>query len=259
MIVLLGIFWISVSLAQQADNVLRDFEPSGDFQLVVDGQVAKDAKINQSQRAAAFLIRAPQLPEPVLLSPRTGSVETVSLMSLALRSNGVVDILADAQSTPQGAFRLDGEEVIFSVAGKQLKLVPRPDLTGFHGREEMIDHNPAYGYKAQGYTPDATDLAQLKGAGADVQVRVFFGSWCPTCSRYVPLVMKVDEELGGTVDFRYYGLPKQNFRNDPEAKRANITGVPTIVVYRGGKEVGRLQSTQWPKPEAGITALLNQG
>jgi thiol-disulfide isomerase/thioredoxin len=250
---------LAVSAQVPADNVLRDFEPIGEYILVVDGQTSSKATIYQSQRAAAFLIRAAEFAEPVLVSPRTGAVETVGLMSLSQKSSGVVDILANAQTTPQGSFRLDGEDVVFTVGGKEGRMRPNPPLTGFKERGDLLDHNPAYGFKANSYVPDPASLSALKNSGADVQVRVFFGSWCPTCSRYVPYVMKIDEALAGAVDFRYYGLPQANFRNDPEAKKANVTGVPTIIVYVGGKEVGRLGSREWAKPELAIQNLISQG
>lgn len=250
---------VAVEAQVPVDNVLRDFEPMGDYVLVINGQQAPKATIYQSQRAASFLIRAPQLAEPILVSPRTGSVESVSIMSLAQQPSGIVDILADAQTTPRGSFRLDGEEVIFSLDGKELRLRPNPPLTGFHDRQDLLEHNPAYGFKASGYSPDPATVKALKGTGKDVKVRVFFGSWCPTCSRYVPLVLKVDEALEGAVDFSYYGLPKSNFQNDPEAKKANVTGVPTIIVYVGGKEVGRLGSQDWGTPEQAIQNLIGQG
>ncbi len=249
---------LAVGAQMPADSVLRDFEPFGDFVLVVDGQASSRATIYQSQRAAAFLIRAAEFPEPVMVSPRTGTVETVGIMSLAQKTDGTVDILADAALTPSGAFRLDGEDVVFTVGGREGRLRPNPPLTGFHDREELLEHNPAYGFKASSYVPDGPSLDVLRKSQA-VEVRVFFGSWCPTCSRYVPFVLRVDGELEGAVNFRYYGLPKADFQNDPEAKKANVTGVPTIIVYAGGKEVGRLGSRDWAKPEMTIRSLLGAG
>jgi thiol-disulfide isomerase/thioredoxin len=249
---------VAVEAQVPADSVLRNFEPFGDFVLLVDGQPSSKATIYQSQRAAAFLIRAAEFPEPVLVSPRTGTVETIGIMSLAQKTNGEVDILADAALKPSGTFRLDGEDVVFAVGDREGRLRPNPPLTGFHDRDELLEHNPAYGFKANGYAPDGPSLDALKKAKG-VEVRVFFGSWCPTCSRYVPYILRIDGELAGAVNFRYYGLPKSNFQNEPEAKKANVTGVPTIIVYQGGKEVGRLGSREWAKPELAILNLLGQG
>jgi hypothetical protein len=68
--------------------------------------------------------------------------------------------------------------------------------------------------------------------------------------------MKVDERLEGTnFRFEYYGVP-QGITGDPVAKRADISGVPTAVVFRGDQEVGRLMGNDWKFPELALSALL---
>lgn len=248
--------------AQQApaDAVLRDFQPTGDYILEIDGQEYPKAKIYQSQAAAAILIRAAVLDSPVLLSPRAGSVESVSIMSLNMQSTGAIDILADAQLIPQGRFRIEGEEIAFSAEGHPAKLKPRPPLTGPQERTDLLEHSPTYGPKAKAYTPDESILESLRGQSRPVRVKVFFGSWCPFCQQYVPRMLKVEELLEGSkVEFDYYGLPKPPFNDDPAAKAESISGVPTGIVYVGDKEVGRIQGDQWTSPETTIQSLISGG
>ena len=94
-----------------------------------------------------------------------------------------------------------------------------------------------------------------------MRVQIFFGSWCPHCTTYVPHVIKVEEQLKGSkIQFVYYGLPQGNaMSKDPEAKRLDVDQVPTGVVFVGGKEVGRIKGDGWRHPEATLKNMLEVG
>ena len=53
------------------------------------------------------------------------------------------------------------------------------------------------------------------------------------------------------VSFEYYGLPRP-FDDEPVALKANIRAVPTGVVYRDGKEIGRIEGGEWKIPELAL-------
>jgi len=250
---------MSFTQAQEvpADAVLRDFQITGAYILEVDGEVRKKAKVYQSQRAAAFLIRSSVFESPVLLSPREGSVQQVSIMSLSMQNGGGVDILADAILEPLGRFTLEGEKVTFTVGGKKAALAPNPPLTGYKSPAELFDHSPGYIGKSESYKPSAPTMAILEKQDKPVQVKVFFGSWCPFCSTHVPKMLKVQDLLEGSkVSVQYYGLPKPPFTEETEAQANGVSGVPTGIVYVDGKEVGCIQKAQWNVPEQALLQIL---
>lgn len=240
--------------AQPADAVLRDFVPSGDYIVKIDGKEAPKAELYQSAQAPAFLIVANELSSPTLILPREQAVKTVSFMKLSKQGDGTLDILADAQLAPAGTFRLEGRDVAFSVDGKEVSLVERPDLLGEQDLQDMLDYSPAYRRSAADYDPEAAAVRALAGAG-DVKVRVYFGSWCGFCKTYVPRMLAVAQQLEGDVDFEFYGLPN-GFADEPAANRDEIDSVPTGIVYVGGKEVGRLNSRDWENPEGSLRNLV---
>lgn len=240
-----------------ADSLLRDFEPSGDFQLMIADKVDPEAKIYHSQRAGAVLVRSPQLDTPLLISPREGSVQSVSFMSLMVRADGAIDLLADADLKPQGQFVVDDAGIHFTYAGKKLLLGEKPPLLGLHQGTELAEYNPAYQRGAAEYEPDMSVVESLRGQGEAVRVRVFFGSWCSFCKRYVPRMLKVAEELAGSkVQVEYYGLP-HGFTSEPEAQKFEVKSVPTAIVYLGDRIIGRIEGNQWSRPEHAIYSLLN--
>lgn len=244
-----------------ADSVLRDFQPSGDYLLVLDGEEVPKAEVYRSQRAAAFLVLSSKIPTPVLISPRTGGVESVHLMKVAKRKDGSIDLLADATLSRLGSFTLDGEEVVFKIEGKEARLRPRPPLVGEQELEGLLAHSPEYRQGATAYNPDPQALGALRGQSRPVTVRVFFGSWCDHCKQHLPHLIKVEEELDGSeIDFDYYGLPRPpQAWDDAEVKRLKVKGVPTAIVYIGGKEAGRLFGNDWLRPESALSRIINGG
>lgn len=242
--------------AQEADSVFRDFEPTGELQLEMDGSLMDDAVIYRSHRAASYLILGDQLKSPVLVNIRSQRVERVSFLKVKKNKNGTVDILADAAFEPLGSFKLGGQEVRFDLEGKKAVLAPKPPLLGYQTSEALDKHNPAYGFKAKEYQPKAGDIAKLNQYGKTTRIKIYFGSWCPVCGRFVPRIMKVQEQLtNDNIQIEYYGLPSP-MSDDPIAEEQDIRGVPTAVIYLDGLEVGRLNGGELTSPETSFANML---
>jgi thiol-disulfide isomerase/thioredoxin len=243
--------------ASGADAFLSDFRVSGEYVVEINGRPQPRAELYFSERAKAFLIKSSELPSPLLVSPSAKEVQSLDLMKVSTRPDGVIDVLADAVLSPEGAFRFDGESILFRAGGKEVRLKPRPWLLGAHNGAELGEHNPEYTRRASEYTADATLVAKLKASNQPVRVLTFFGSWCPHCKKHVPMLLKVAQELSGSKwQFDFYGLPSP-FTNEPEAVKYGIKGVPTAIVFVGGKEIGRLPAAAWVKPEAGLDSVLS--
>lgn len=245
--------------AQAVDAVLRDFLRTGDYVLAVEGKDVPTAEVYQAEKVPAFLIMSSSLASPVLLSPRTGVAETVPIMKVSKRSNGAVDLLADAELKSQGRYQIDGDTVRFTVEGKKAALKPRPPLLGLRNAAALKSYSPDYVRGAQAYVTDKTAIAALKKETRPVKVKVFFGSWCGHCKKHVPMLLKVQDEIQGSkIQIEYYGLPQgPGFSQDAEVKRLGIGAVPTGVVFVNGKEVGRLKNEGWNAPERALREVLS--
>jgi thiol-disulfide isomerase/thioredoxin len=242
-----------------ADAVLRNFEISGDFKVAIDGKDQPKAEIYLSETARAYILMTSEFPSPLLVSAPTQSVDTVDLMKVAKQPTGTIDLLADAVLEPVGKYTVDGPNIDFTFAGKKVRVSPRPYLLGKHTGAELLAYNPAYTRKANAYTPDAAIVKRLKAQKEPVRILTFFGSWCPHCSAHVPLLLKVEQGLaGGKFQFEYLGMPKgPAFGEVPEAKELKVTGVPTSILFVGGKEIGRIPNAQWSNPEVALDLQLN--
>lgn len=244
-----------VAAQMEADAVFQGFTPTGEFSLEVDGQDVPTAEIFHADRARAYLIMTPALPSPTLISLGDATVHHVHLMKVARRDDGSVDILADAAMRPIGRYTVNEEAVAFAIGEQQVRLRTKPPLLGLHQRDGMVRYNAQYGRAAKAYQPDDSALTKLRATGKDVRVRTYFGSWCSVCKRHVPFMMRVDNDLDdGPIDFEYFGLDKPGPGTDPWPE--NVKGVPTAIVYIDGKEVGRIERTQWNAPEVAIDRLV---
>jgi thiol-disulfide isomerase/thioredoxin len=238
-----------------SDSVLRGFQPTGDYILLVNGQADAKAQVYVNRSLPAYLV-LPSTLSPILITPRAGTVETVQLLKVAKQKDGSVDLLADADLRPQGKFTLAGERVDFSSEGKKLSLSPKPPLLGLKKAADLKAHTPDYVQSAKKYTPNAQSLAALKKQAKPVRVLVFFGSWCPHCKEMVPHLLRVEDELKGSkIQFDYRGIPR-DFK-DPEVTKLNIREVPTAIIYINGQEVGRLVRNDWNTPEVVLSKVLS--
>lgn len=63
----------------------------------------------------------------------------------------------------------------------------------------------------------------------------FTATWCGPCKALAPIIDQVAGEYAGKLR-----VVKLDIDNSPETpSRFNIRGVPTVIVFKGGKEVAR--------------------
>jgi thiol-disulfide isomerase/thioredoxin len=240
------------------DNVLNGFSRTGEYLLMVNGKPVPAAEIYRNDRLPAYLIVTAAFPNPVLLMAGSMDVETVAAAKLVRQPDGTMAVAADAETRPQGKFRLQGDKVAFASEGRNATLGSNPPLLGTHKSPDLKNHSPEYMVTARGYTPKPAVIAALKKEKKPVKVKVFFGSWCPHCKQHLPYLLRVEDEIRGSgtgIQFEYYGLPK-GFTNEPEAKKYNVDGVPLAIVFVNGREAGRITGGGWESPETSLSNIL---
>lgn len=91
------------------------------------------------------------------------------------------------------------------------------------------------------YEPDAADLRAVAAAAEGVRFVVILGTWCGDSKREVPHLFRI-ADMAGIPDERIelYGVDRSKKGTDGVEERYHLERVPTIVVERQGKEVGRI-------------------
>jgi thiol-disulfide isomerase/thioredoxin len=132
-------------------------------------------------------------------------------------------------------------------------------LVGTVTREQIETAHPDWVQSEVAASPDAEAAHALAGIEPGAEVTVFLGTWCGDSAREVPRLWRALDEAGGTVPFQihYVGVDRQ--KKEPSAPIANyeIEFVPTFIVSRQGREVGRIVEEPPHGLERDLLALLS--
>ena len=76
----------------------------------------------------------------------------------------------------------------------------------------------------------------------------------------MPRGLKVHEELReSSLRFSYYGMGDDDPWGDAEVKRLDVKELPTAIVYRDGREIGRYAGGPgWTVPEVSLRNILRE-
>jgi thiol-disulfide isomerase/thioredoxin len=117
-----------------------------------------------------------------------------------------------------------------------------------------------YNNSQNSYNPDTATLNAFERAKGKIQFVVFGGTWCEDTQFILPKFFKLQEKAGvpdNTITFFTVNRAKRSLGSIAEA--FNVTLVPTIIVMKEGKEIGRVveygKTGKWDKE---LAAILNQ-
>lgn len=127
----------------------------------------------------------------------------------------------------------------------------------------MIQNDTAFKWYSQSqgyYNPDTATLNAMAAAKGKYQFVVFGGTWCEDTQFILPKFFKLQEKSGLPDEaITMFGVNRAKTSLGNIAKAFNVTLVPTIIVMKEGKEVGRVveygKTGKWDKE---LAALLTQ-
>ena len=113
-------------------------------------------------------------------------------------------------------------------------------LTGELGFEDLR-RQPGYDDNFAAYEPDPVLVSALQEIETPTDLVAIVGTWCPDCHRETPRLAKILAEVDNpNITIRYIGIDRS--RSDPEGLAAayDFQRIPTIMVFQGGEELGRI-------------------
>lgn len=82
----------------------------------------------------------------------------------------------------------------------------------------------------------ATDETFEQDISSGVVIVDFYADWCGPCRMLSPVIESVAEEMGDKASFKKLDIDS----NQKVAGKYQVTSVPTLILYKDGKEVNRI-------------------
>ena len=125
-----------------------------------------------------------------------------------------------------------------------------------------LQQQPAFGWLDTGitaYQPKTAAINALKDKLKDCTLLVFMGTWCSDSRDLVPRLYKVLEQAGyPTSQIQLYGMDRPKNSGTGAETTWKVTLVPTIIVLKGNKELGRITETARKSVEEDLAEIAGQ-
>jgi len=123
-----------------------------------------------------------------------------------------------------------------------------------------LDGEPSFTWLKSGfeeYKPRKKPLNYIRYKLKHYNMVVFLGTWCSDSHEIIPKL----ERIIGIIDYpqsqlSMYGTNRAKTTKNDAEKKYNITLVPTIILFRDGKEIGRITETAHKKIETDLAAII---
>ena len=116
-------------------------------------------------------------------------------------------------------------------------------LKGLISRD-MLEKDTAFSWFHQNiraYTPDAAGTAILRSRASQVQFLVFAGTWCESSQYLLPRFFSLMDAAAIRADqVTLVGVDRSMKTVHNLTEEMHITAIPTLIVLKNGKEVGRV-------------------
>jgi thiol-disulfide isomerase/thioredoxin len=148
--------------------------------------------------------------------------------------------------------------IVSCAAPKQTVAPPETMELGLLDRSFMLKpgYRPfAVTYDTVEVSADVVELIRMVQPGAEFLV--FLGTWCGDSKREVPRFMKIADMAGIPADrIRLCGVDRAKKSPDGLAAPYEIVRVPTFIVFRNGKEEGRIVERPLGTLEGDLLTIL---
>ncbi len=131
-------------------------------------------------------------------------------------------------------------------------------ILGSATQAEILAKNPAWVDDLVRAEPDRAQAQRLADPAAEMEVVVFFGSWCSDSRRELTRLWRAVEMAGGDFGFpiRYVGVDRTKTEPGDLLEGVELLYVPTLIVFKNGRELGRIIESAPSGIEKDLAALL---
>lgn len=240
------------------NDVVRD--------VFIDGELAVGAQVLNCGTPSALAILSPKLDKAVIIKVDEKTVHAAPKDAFKFssdHSSATTD--AKALTPSMGRFtRVEGVNgsyvYSFTAEGKNLVLRSHAGLTGEVTEAKVWETVPLWRSAMEKHTPDAKAVADIKAVDKETDVTIVFGTWCGDSKYYVPRLLRALHDAGNPkVRVKLVGVDNQFHQPIDVVQPRRLVNVPTVIVERGGREIGRIIETPaTASAEEDLAAILHE-
>jgi hypothetical protein len=166
--------------------------------------------------------------------PKSAWTVAADRISATSDVNAVADIIGPLTE-------VDETTHTFDFNGMSFMVMRHRGLVGDLSEEKIWQDVPNWRARMNKYTPDAASVTALKRVEPDATIIIAAGTWCGDSKHYVPELLRALHETGNRhLHVKLVGIANK-FADPVEFIKAHeIKKVPTIIVERNGREIGRI-------------------
>ena len=152
---------------------------------------------------------------------------------------------ADIAGQPAGELvKVNESTYLAMVDGKTVLIAPHESKAGPMTVEELWTTAPVWRAIADNYEPDAATIERLRGIREPVRLQIVLATWCGDSRQHVPRLLKsIASAANPNVSVELIGIGPDFTTPMAVVQGENITNVPTVIVRRDAKEIGRFVET----------------
>ena len=116
-------------------------------------------------------------------------------------------------------------------------------IRGFFTKKDIVTDSSFtwYAENQKGYTPDQNALQALRANKDSINIITFGGTWCGDTKHILPKLFALTDAAGLSQDrVTLIGVDRSKKTIQHLAEAFNVINVPTIIVMKNDKEVGRV-------------------
>jgi hypothetical protein len=122
--------------------------------------------------------------------------------------------------------------------------------------EDLLAASPGWGASAE--EPEAAAVVLLGAAPRGWSLETIYGAWCSDSAREVPRLIRILKILGEKAPpAEWVAVDRSKREPAGVIGRLRIERVPTIIVRRDGREVGRIVEEASPSLERNLLAIVD--
>jgi hypothetical protein len=184
--------------------------------------------------------------EVLLLDPENKELRRIPRTDLVLSDDHLTaTTIGVSQAAPAGSLLTPNDDtMIASVDGHSVVVSSHQSPAGPLTIDELWATAPVWRHLAEAYEPDARLIERLRAIEQPVHLQVVMATWCGDSRQHVPRLLKsIATAANPNITVDLIGVGPDFVTPMETIAGQDITNIPTVIVQRDGKELGRFVET----------------